>query len=241
MLKKLLMTAALVTGFSFPAHAVLQIAISDGTNTFTCADGGLCDDSLEPNKVMTLANNVGNFSIEGTLSTSTSPSPNSLDLSTFTITNNGPTTGTLTLVVSDTDFLGGISRINESGSLTFHDNTGVGDSTLSFFADHANGQGAGAGLATPGVLLFTASGHAVQNPDSFAGTNTSLFSDPDLFSMTERATLLLKAGGSVTGFDVSMSAVPETSTWLMMIAGFMCVGGMAYRRGRNGKGSLRLA
>src|SRR6476469_6393874 len=94
MLKKLMMAAALATGFSFPAHAVLQIAISDGVTTFTCADGGACDLNATAKSLLTLNNDVGNFHIEGTLSTSTTSPSNALDLSTFTITNNGPATGT---------------------------------------------------------------------------------------------------------------------------------------------------
>jgi hypothetical protein len=37
-------------------------------------------------------------------------------------------------------------------------------------------------------------------------------------------------GGNPSGLDVSVSAVPESSTWAMMILGFLGVGFMSYRR-----------
>ena len=93
--------------------------------------------------------------------------------------------------------------MRESASLTFNNATGSGASTLRFFADPANGQPAGVGLAIPGVQLFTTSGTPVTDPDSFAGTNVSPFSADGPFSMTETANLALKAGGSITGFNES--------------------------------------
>ena len=40
--------------------------------------------------------------------------------------------------------------------------------------------------------------------------------------MTEGAALVLRSGGSVTGFNQSMtSGVPEPSTWAMLVVGFI--------------------
>ena len=50
---------------------------------------------------------------------------------------------------------------------------------------------------------------------------------------------LLGPDGNSTGAVASVAAVPEASTWAMMILGFMGVGFMAYRR--RGQPSLRLA
>jgi hypothetical protein len=46
--------------------------------------------------------------------------------------------------------------------------------------------------------------------------------------------------GSVSGTVTVTAAVPEPSTWAMMILGFCCVGFIAYRRKQNGP-ALRLA
>ena len=149
------------------------------------------------------------------------------------IQNTGATLGHLTAIVGDTNFIGPVNSVRESASLTFNSAAGSGASTLRFFADPANGQPAGIGLAIPGQLLFTASGSPTTNPDSFSGTNDSPFVAGGLFSMTETANLALIGGGSVTGFNESMqstSAIPEPSTWAMMGLGFAAMGAFAWRR-----------
>jgi hypothetical protein len=106
----------------------------------------------------------------------------------------------------------------ESGSLTFNQNVGAGLSALRFWADPANAQGANP-LNTPGVLLDTVTGTAATDPDSFSGSLTSPFLALSPFSMTEGAALDLLAGGSITGFNQSMTSsavVPEPSTWAMI-------------------------
>jgi hypothetical protein len=50
----------------------------------------------------------------------------------------------------------------------------------------------------------------------------------------------LDGTGSFSGTLTISSAVPEPSTWAMMILGFCGLGFMAYRRKQNGP-SLRLA
>ena len=125
--------------------------------------------------------------------------------------------------------------MEESASLTFNSAVGSGASTLRFFADPANGQPAGVGLNIPGQLLFTTNGTPVTDPDSFAGTNASPFSANGLFSLTETANLALKAGGSITGFNMSeaTSAVPEPSTWAMLGLGFAGLAFFGVKRARK--------
>jgi hypothetical protein len=52
--------------------------------------------------------------------------------------------------------------------------------------------------------------------------------------MTEDVSLSLLAGGSVTGFNQSMtsSAVPEPSTWAMLALGLGFLGLVSAKRGR---------
>ena len=127
---------------------------------------------------------------------------------------------TVTLLASDTGFAKPVSFVNNSGSLTFNANTGAPDSTLKFWADALDTQGADP-TNTPGSLLETVSGHAVTDPDSFSGSLISAFDASAPFSMTEGAALVLRSEGSVTGFSQSMtSGVPEPSTWAMALLGF---------------------
>jgi hypothetical protein len=98
----------------------------------------------------------------------------------------------------------------------------------------------------PGIFTVGLQGKITGN-----GTNGSLgitwLANTDSFTYTG-GTFTLKVndlsispGGNVplTGTLTAVSAVPEASTWAMMILGFMGVGFMAYRR--SGQGQLRLA
>jgi hypothetical protein len=116
-----------------PAHATLQIAFTDGTNVFTCADQAACDMNTTTGNLLRINTVVGNFDIEVTAAVSIMGKINGI------ITNTGTTPGTLTMIVGDTNFSAPVSLVRESGSLTF--NNDIGESaTLAFYGDKANGQ-----------------------------------------------------------------------------------------------------
>ena len=102
-----------------------------------------------------------------------------------------------------------------------------------------NGQGANP-LNTPGTLLDSVSGAAATDPDSFAGSKTQAFIAGLPFSMTEGASLDLIAGGSITGFNQSMtsSAVPEPRTWAMLGLGFAAMAFMGLKRRKTARYAL---
>jgi hypothetical protein len=214
-----------------PVEARLQLSIGAGGSTFTCFDGQLgCDQSGGANNLVVVDTTIGGAFVQLTLTQSTFGKLNELQLSSSNIDNLTATPLTVTLLASDTNFVSPVSFINNSGSLTFNSNVGATDSTLKFFADPANGQGANP-TNTPGTLLESVSGHAVTNPDSFSGSKIAVFDASAPFSMTEGASLVLRADGSVTGFNQSMqSGVPEPKTWAMMIIGFGLMALIGYRR-----------
>jgi hypothetical protein len=217
-MNRLLLTTALLAALgAAPAKATLDVAFTDGTSVVTCADQTSCDLDGAAKNLLLINTVVGNFRVEGTFAASTS---GDLSFSNLTIFNNGASTGTLRLVVGDTDFTSPVTGIRESGSLTF--NEGVGSSgTISFFADAANAQPAGAGLATPGALLDAFTDVVDTAPDSFAGTHDSAFAASNPFSMTEEASLTMVGGSNITGFNQAMeTTVPEPSTWALMLMGF---------------------
>jgi hypothetical protein len=232
--KTLLASTILAALGAAPAHATLQIAFTDGSTVVTCADGQACDLAGPANNIIVLNETVGAFHIIGTVAASVSgKGDDNLQFSTSLIQNSGPTTGHLTAIVGDTNFIGPVNDVRESASLTSA--VGSGASTLRFFADPANGQPAGVGLNIPGTNLFTTSGTPTTDPDSFAGTANSLFVAGGLFSMTETANLALASGASIPGFNESMqsAAIPEASTWAMGIAGFALMGIMGLKRSRK--------
>ena len=229
---KILALAAALAFAASPAAATLQLSISANGSTFTCADGELsCDLSGGANNLLTVDTSVGGAFVQLTLATSTFGAVNTLSLSSANIINESGAPIDIVLLASDTGFVAPVGSINESASLTFADAVGSPASTLKFWADPANVQGANP-TNTPGTLLFTATGTPITNPDSFDGTHASVFSALAPFSMTEGGSLSLIAGGSVTGFNEEMrtGVVPEPSTWAMMLIGFGLLGVVGWKR-----------
>ena len=230
-MKNLLMSAAVFAALATPAHARLQLSIGVGASTFTCFDGQLsCDQSGGANNLLIVDQTVNGAFVQLALTQSQFGPVDELQLSASNIENLTAAPLTITLTASDTDYTFPVSAINNSASLTFNSNIGAPDSTLTFFADTANGQGA---PGTPGTLLESVSGHAVTDPDSFSGSRITAFDANAPFSMSEQAVLVLRADGSITGFNQSMestSAIPEPSTWALMGLGFAAMGAFAWRR-----------
>ena len=222
----LLATTLLAAVGATPAHAALNIAITANGQTFTCTDGeASCDQNGGANNLLTVDTTVGGAFVELTLSQSVKGNPNSLQLSSSNIVNESGAPITIGLTAMDTGFLAPVTFIRDSGSLTFNDAVGSGESSLSFFANSS--------------LLERVFGTPLTNPDSFSGSNLAAFLANSPFSMTEQAQLQLISGGSITGFNASMtSGVPEPKTWAMVLVGFAFLGFAGYRRRINRLGEF---
>ncbi|HEV8503736.1 MAG TPA: PEP-CTERM sorting domain-containing protein [Casimicrobiaceae bacterium] len=233
-MKKLLLASTFLAALTPAAEARLQLSIGVGASTFTCFDGQLsCDVSGGANNLLTIDQTIGNAFVQITLAQSTFGAANTLQLSSSSITNEGATPITVKLLASDTNFDAPVSFINNSASLTFNDAVGSGQSMLQFWADPANTQGANPSN-TPGSLLETVFGTPLTDPDSFSGSNSAAFVSGSPFSMTEGASLALRGGGSITGFNQSMTTgVPEPKTWAMLGVGFALMAFMGLRRSRK--------
>ena len=236
MLKRFLLSASLLALTAGAAQATLQLSIGVGGSVFTCSDGELsCDVSGGAKNLLVIDQTVGGAFVQLTLTQSTSGLHNSLQLSSSNIENTTATPLTVTLLARDTGFAAPTTFVESSASLTFNANVGAPDSTLKFWADTLDTQGANP-TNTPGSLLETVSGHAVTDPDSFSGSRITSFDASAPFSMTEGAALALRSDGSVTGFNQSMTTgVPEPSTWAMLLAGFglLSMLGMRKRTGQR--------
>jgi hypothetical protein len=218
-----------------PANATLQIAFSDGTHSFFCADQTSCDLDGQVKNLLLLNTTVGDIKITGSFAEAGfGKGADSLSLSSLTITNLGSTAQTLKMAVGDTSFVGPVSAIRASGSGTFNNDVG-GSLNLAFFADPANTQPAVNSTDLPGIDLFTTGQTVLTAPDSFSGTKVASFDATGLFSMAEGATLTIQPGASVTGFNEAMAtaAVPEPKTWAMLILGFGLMGLMGAKKVRK--------
>ena len=143
-MKNLLLGATLLAGVGVtPAHATLQLSIGADGSVFTCSDGELsCDQSGGANNLLVVNTTIGGAFVQLTLTQSTFGKVNELQLSSSSIENLTAAPLTVTLLASDTGFHAPVSFINNSGSLTFNANVGASDSTLKFWADPLNTQGA---------------------------------------------------------------------------------------------------
>ena len=218
-MKNLFLAGALLTAVGVsPAYATLSVSITANGATFTCSDGeASCDQNGGANNLLTIDTTVGGAFVELTLSQSTFGNPNSLQLSSSNIVNESGAPITIGLTASDTGFTSPVTFIRNSGSLTFNDAVGSAASSLSFLANSD--------------LLEQVFGTPDMNPDSFAGSNIAAFIANSPFSMEEQASLSLIAGGSITGFNQSMtSGVPEPSTWAMLGVGFAVMAFMGFKR-----------
>jgi hypothetical protein len=88
-----------------------------------------------------------------------------------------------------------------------------------------------------GYLMLT-----VSNPNFSGDGNLLLDADSGNANINSRFSSFPRGNGGipnlglVTGFNEAVAAVPEPSTWAMMVLGFAGVGVLAYRRTRKGDG-----
>ena len=133
-----------------------------------------------------------------------------------TITITGLNTGLLSFQYTTTP-------PNTAGSVTNGSNPGSGSNLPNFFVSLGNGAGFTGDHTIDGVTPGGGSTAVIAFDDNGAP-------DADYDDLVVRITL---SGGSIV-------AVPEASTWAMMILGFLGVGFLAYRRRENNP-ALRLA
>jgi hypothetical protein len=223
--------AALLLGAA-PANASLVAAICDNsscsggsTHVIIVQDNGAGDSSPLVGAIDTTTSAFGyTFVLDAAqskpiLGSATAPQ---MDL-TFAATG----TGSIFLFASDTDFLTGGSFLlalggsnsNGSGTVTGRAWGGTSDTALQF------------SLANLFGTVGPFSGAA------FSGTANGTLPTVDPFSLTIGVAIARDSAGTSTG-DLNMSAVPESSTWAMMLIGFFGVGFLAYRR--QSHGGLRL-
>jgi hypothetical protein len=144
-----------------------------------------------------------------------------LDVSSNNVSKTG--VGSLKILVTETDlspttFLSAIVTANFNSNLI--------SVTRAIYADSSN-----TAFGEVTKLIATGTG-------SFSTLTPFVTNNP--FSLTEEIDITANAAGAAFSADDSVSgAVPEPSTWAMMILGFMGVGFLAYRR-KSGS-TLRLA
>jgi|GraSoiStandDraft_5_1057265.scaffolds.fasta_scaffold55070_3 hypothetical protein len=128
-------------------------------------------------------------------------------------------TGSVFMFASDTGFVSGANPVlltiggtNSGGSGTVNASVWGGNSNTALDTSHLIGS----------LGPFTAAAFSGIATDPFAPSTSP-------FSVTLGVDVTRTTAGTTTG-DFNMSAVPESSTWAMMILGFVGIGFMAYRK-----------
>jgi hypothetical protein len=232
--------AGMLGSASAPAHATLQI-ITDISGTMAgCVDQAACDLNPAVGIIQVANTSINGVQINGSIQTSTgtpaNAGPDILNTSSLSIINTTNTTKTVTVVVSDTDFIGPVASFETAGSGTWQN--AIGSSiTLNWFDDPNNGQGADLPNDTPGNLIHTFTNTATTIVDAFSNNFAGVVSDSGPFSMTEQAIFTLTPFGQLInrGQTEIKSAVPEPSTWARMLLGFAGLGYAGFRKARSAK------
>jgi hypothetical protein len=233
-----LAAAGAIAGLSAPAHATLQV-IADVSGTIaSCVDNAACDTNpavgiIEVGNVL-----INGVQVNGSIQTSTgtpaNPGQDSLNTSSLSIISTTAVAQTVTVIVSDTDFTGPVASFASAGSGTWQNAIGS-TITMRWFDDPLNRQGAGTPTDTPGNLIDSFTNTAASIVDSFSHDGSGAVTDSGPFSMTEEAVFTLTPFGQLInrGETEVKSAIPEPSTWAMMLLGFAGLGFAGYRASRK--------
>jgi hypothetical protein len=111
--------------------------------------------------------------------------------------------------------------------------TGTADSQILAFAQSVDANGKDEGIQAFDLTALFGALKPGQNGYTFTAINGEVMT----------SLRILDVGGTITDFEhyrldvaaIPVAAVPEASTWIMMIAGFLGIGGLAMRK-RNGEG-----
>ncbi len=231
-------TAGVLGFVSAPAHATLQVLADVNGSVSSCVDQAACDLNPAVGIIQVANGTLNGVQINGSIQTSTgtpaNPGIDTLNTSSLSIINTTGTTKTVTVVVSDTDFTGPVASFLTAGSGVWQ--SAIGSSiTMKWFDDPANGQGADDPTDTPGNPINSFTHLATLFVDSFAHDGIGAISDPGPFSMTEQAVFTLTPFAQLVNrgqTEVKVAAVPEPSTWAMMLLGFVGLGYAGFRKAR---------
>lgn len=217
-------------GFGNPAHAAFKLSLDDSGLIGDVAgidelitDGGVGDDSGVTG-VIVFNGSIGVFTVNVTTAISKpilgDAADANLDLNSINVSTTG--SGTLTIAVTDTDFL----FSDTTTLITFFallGGTTDGTVTLDVYVDDGNDEFA----LTTLIASLGAFG-----PGAFSDITSALATLTGTYSITLVATITHTGAGQVSSFDAEIE-IPEPSTLLVFGIGLLSLGLVIRRRRRR--------
>jgi hypothetical protein len=226
-MKRLLLATALATAFGAPAMAADTAIIIWNT-----ADPLGAETATGTTQASILSSNLDGITVSVS-SVLKGTNPNDLTEANINIDNTTGTVQTLKIIAGANGYAGPTTGFTLTG--TIGATLGGSDLVGQFFADATNSLN-GQSLSVTGTLLDSFNSGALTGPQSFSFNGAGLDALLAPYGLAEELTLTLQPGASVFVQGVSMdavNAVPEPSTWAMLIAGFGLIGALGWKRKRT--------
>lgn len=219
-----------------PANATLQIAATINGDVFFCADNTACDTTATAGILTTGDVVIGGVEFNGSQQIQANgPPQNTINTTSFAITNESGAPATIQFAVSGTDFPGPATGFSASGS-GIYTNPDGSIIQMVYYADPTNTQGADNALDLPGTLIAD-SGLLVMGTggtDSYDFTQPGVFAMAGPYSWTMGASATLEDGAQLLGrsqnLTADVTAVPEPGSLAILGAGLVGFGLLRYRR-----------
>ena len=217
MLHKLLLTTAVLAALATPAAAANTALI-----LWNQADPGDAEAATGTGSASLLSSNLDGITI--TVSNANRETdPNGITESNINLDNTTNSVQVLHIIAGANGFLGPSKDFGLSATIL----TSLGSSDLSgsFFADSSNSLN-GQGFGITGVDIGNFDSGLLTGPHSFSFNGSGIDSVTGPYGLAESLTLTLQPFAQIGVQSISMDsrAVPEASTWVMMVLGFIGLG-----------------
>ena len=223
---KLLMSTAILAGLATPAAAANTAIIIWNT-----ADPLGAESATGTGQASVLSSSLDGITVSVS-SVLRQTSPNDLTEANINIDNTTGSVQTLKIIAGANGYLGPSDGFKLTGAIGA--TLGGADLFGQFFADSANDLN-GQSLSVTGTFLNSFDSGALTGPQSFSFNGFGVDALTGPYGLAEELTLTLQPGASifVQGVSMDANAVPEPSTWAMMISGFAFLGFFGARKVRK--------
>jgi hypothetical protein len=227
-MNKLILAAAFSAAFALPAAAANTALI-----LWNQADPGGFETATGTGSASILGSDLDGITISVS-NVNRETSPNGITESNINLDNTTNTVQVLHIIAGANGFAGPSNDFNLSATIL----TALGSSDLSgsFFADNSNTLN-GTGFGITGVDIGDFDSGTLTGPQSFSFNGVGFDSVIGPYGLAEALTLTLQPGAMIGVQSISMDAraVPELSTWAMLLVGggFMAWGAMARKKVRT--------